>query len=120
MPLVLLIPLLPLALVLLYGFVLFDRLLRAEYETRRQTWEADGRPRGFFWHPVENSPFDLLGQLARVRLSLVWLFRTPAWITESPSHRVSLRRHRVAVLVWNVGVLVWMAFFIAYISKNVW
>jgi len=47
----LLIPLLPLVLVLLYGFVLFDRLLRPEYETHRQSWEADGRPSGFFWRP---------------------------------------------------------------------
>jgi len=114
MPVALFIPLVPLVAVLLYAFVLFDRLLRAEYEDQRQIWEADGRPRGYFWRPAECSAFDFLGQFARVRLSIAWLFRTPSWIAESGPYKVSLRRHRVAVLVWNVGVLVWFVFFLRF------
>jgi hypothetical protein len=114
MPVTLFLPLFPLVMVLLYGFVLFDRLLRAEYEGHRQIWEADGRPRGFFWRPAESSSFDILSQVARLRLNFAWLFRTPSWIAESPLYKVSLRKHRLAVLIWNVGVLVWFVFFLRY------
>ena len=31
-----------------YSFLMFDRLVKAEYEINRSAWEADGRPRGSF------------------------------------------------------------------------
>ena len=99
-----------LVIVLLYAFVLFDRLIRAEYEQHRQFWEADGRPAGFFWRAAECS--FMTSQFAKTRLTLVWLFRTPAWIAGSPVLRTRLRQHRWAVLVWNVGILIWFVFFL--------
>jgi hypothetical protein len=107
MPAALLIPLVPLVAVLLYAFVLFDRLLRAEYELHRAVWEADGKPAGFFWRPAECGWFNLLSHLARLRLTMSWLFRTPLWVAESPALKACLIRHRLAVLIWNVGVLIW-------------
>jgi hypothetical protein len=41
--------------VLLYSFIMFDRLVKAEYAMNRIAWEADGKPRGFFWNAPECS-----------------------------------------------------------------
>jgi hypothetical protein len=40
---------------LLSCFVAFDRLVRLEYASHCRAWEADGKPRGFFWCPVEST-----------------------------------------------------------------
>jgi len=110
MPFLIAILLVPLIGVLLYAFVLFDRLLRAEYEQHRPAWEIDGRPAGFFWRAQECD--FLFSKLAKMRLTLVWLFRTPAWVASSPDLVAMLRRHRIAVLIWNVGVLIWFVLFL--------
>jgi hypothetical protein len=102
--------LVPLIAVLLYSFVLFDRLVRVEHEQHRALWEADGRPCGFFWHPKEASR--LGSGLACTRLSLIWLFRSPSWISESPNMTATWHRLRFTVLVWNVGVVAWFALFL--------
>jgi hypothetical protein len=113
-----LLPLLTLVVVLIYGFVAFDRLLRAEYEQHRPTWETDGRPAGYFWRAQECG--FITSHLARIRLSTVWLFCTPAWIASSPALLTKLRRLRFAVLIWNVGVLVWFGIFygVVYVLHN--
>src|SRR4051812_39784312 len=110
MPPALFLPLIPLIGVLLYAFILFDRLLRTEYQEFRNAWNADGRPVGFFWRAPECDRFT--SNLARVRLSLAWLFRTPSWISASPALSTQLRRHRWAVFIWNVGLLIWFVFFL--------
>jgi hypothetical protein len=89
--------------VLLYAFAMFDHLVRAEYEQERQAWEADGRPRGFFWSAPECTW--ARSAWARSRLSFVWLFETPPWAATSAACRGQLRRLRICVLVWNVTVL---------------
>jgi hypothetical protein len=94
--------------VLLYAFLLFDRLVRAEYEQHRPMWEADGRPAGFFWSAKECG---YLSHYTRIRLSFAWLFRTPAWVANAPPMVATLRRLRFAVLAWNVGFLSWFASF---------
>ena len=104
--------LVPLIAVLFYSFVLFDRLLRTEYEQYRPAWEADGSASGFFWRARECRLFR--SDLARLRLSLSWLFRTPAWVTNSSSGSATLRRLRLGVLVWNVGILL---VFIAFVAS---
>ena len=53
MPFITAIILIPLIAVLFYAFVMFDRLLRAEYQQHRPVWETDGRPAGFFWRAEE-------------------------------------------------------------------
>lgn len=98
-------PLVPLVLLmalpaLVYSFLMFDRLVRAEYEHDRAAWEADGKPRGFFWHAPEctwpRSPWSVH------RLSVLWLFTTPEWTAKAPDSRIALRRLRVAVGVWCI------------------
>src|SRR5436190_21584352 len=110
MPFLTAIILIPLIALLFYAFVMFDRLLRAEYQQHRPVWETDGRPVGFFWRAQESGL--LTGHIARARLTFAWLFRTPAWIAGSPALVTMLRRLRFAVLIWNVGVLVWFAIFL--------
>src|SRR5579859_7821139 len=99
---IILISFITLMTVLQYAFVLFDRLLRAEHDSHRAAWEIDGRPTGFFWRPSELAWFDVGSRMARMRLTLVWLFRTPPWVTQSPALARLLRRHRLAVLCWNI------------------
>ena len=86
--------------VLVYSFVTFDRLVRTHYEFHREAWMADGKPRGFFWRAPECDWF--ASSLALHRLSLTWLFSTPAWVAESPTYRALMKRLRMSVLVWNV------------------
>ena len=88
---------------LLYSFAMFDRLVRAEYKQDRQAWEADGRPRGFFWRAPECTWFR--SAWAINRLSFVWLFKTPPWAASSVTCRALLRRWRICVLAWNALVL---------------
>jgi hypothetical protein len=99
--------LLTLVVVLLYGFVAFDRLVRAEYLQFRSDWERDGRPAGFFWRASE---CDFISSgLAKLTLSFAWLFRTPRWIAGSPELLAHLRRQRFAILIWNFGILILVA-----------
>jgi hypothetical protein len=114
MPYLIAILLAPLVIVLLYGFALFDRLLRAEYEQHRPVWEKNGKPAGFFWHARECSV--ITSHLARIRLSFAWLFWTPLWITDSPLLVTMLRRYRFAVLVWNIGIVAWFVIFLGVLT----
>jgi hypothetical protein len=110
MPFLLVVLLLPLIAVLFYAFVCFDRLVRAQYAQHRSSWEADGRPAGFFWRTKECT---FLGSnMARIRLSFAWLFRTPAWVLGSSELLRTLTRHRIAALVWNAGLLIWFVVFL--------
>jgi hypothetical protein len=95
---------------LLYSFVLFDRLVREEYREHRQLWDADGRPRGFFWRAPECSDFG--SSMAMNRLNLVWLFRTPAWIEHSAPYKAWLNQMRVCVAVWNINIVFFLAVFL--------
>lgn len=103
--------LLPLVAVLIYAFVMFDRLLRAEYRQHRVAWVNDGRPAGFFWRAEECS--FVSSHIARARLAFAWLFSTPTWAAGSAPLLGILRRLRLAVLIWNVGFLAWFAIFAA-------
>lgn len=88
---------------LLYSFVMFDRLVKTEYETHRAAWESDGKPYGFFWRAPECTYFP--SGWARNRLSFAWLFTTPLWALDSPRCRLWLSRLRICVLAWNVLIV---------------
>ena len=93
----------PAAFALLYSFAILDRLVRTEYAQDRSAWEADGRPHGFFWRAPECTWFR--SAWATNRVSIVWLFKTPAWAASSATYRGWLKRLRICVLFWNVAVL---------------
>jgi len=97
--------------ILIYSFVLLDRLIQAEYESHKAAWEADGKPMGFFFFPPGQNWLDKFrGGWARNRISFVWLFKTPSWVSASIEYRVWLRRFRICVLVWNLWFLLVVAF----------
>ena len=50
---------------LIWQFVVFDRLVRLEYEKFRAAWEHDGCPPGFFWSPPR-SDRDTAPTLSRI------------------------------------------------------
>src|SRR6185437_8556006 len=88
---------------LIYSFVMFDRLVRAEYELYRAAWESDGKPYGYFWKAPECTYFK--SGWARNRLSFVWLFATPARALEIALSQVWLTRMRFCVLGWNIMIV---------------
>ena len=90
------------AVALVYSFVTFDRLVRAQYERHREAWIEDGRPRGFFWRAPECTSF--ASSVALHRLTLTLLFSTPAWVADSTAYRTLLKRLRVSVLLWNAFI----------------
>ena len=88
---------------LLACFMAFDRLVRFEYASHRSAWESDGRPRGFFWSPVEAATFR--SYFAQQRLSFTWLFSTPHWMRQDPTALRLLKWLRGLVLAWNVAII---------------
>ncbi len=95
--------------VLLYGFWMFDQLVRLEYTDYRTQWEEDGGPHGFFWVPREAkggaSSIKVNSSFARQRCNFVWLFKTPLWMAQDERALSLLSRFRVMVAVWNIGCL---------------
>ena len=76
----------------LAAFVMFDRLVRLEYQSFRKDWEKDGQPHGFFWVPPEVKRLggwavSLSSGFASKRCSYVWLFSTPDWVRKSEKAR---------------------------------
>jgi hypothetical protein len=98
--------------VLFYTFSSFDHLVRAEYESDRKAWEADGRPRGFFWEMPECTWFR--SGWAGNRLGFIWLFTTPAWVANSETYRTWLKRFRIGTWAWNIFMLVFMFILIVF------
>lgn len=88
--------------VLLAAFICLDRLIRAAYQTHHETWLADGRP--YFMGAPER--LGMLSQFAWMRVSWVWLFRSPSWIQSSPECSRRLRWLRRCVIAWNVAVVI--------------
>ena len=98
---------------LIYSFFLLESLIKAEHDLDKVAWEADGKPRGFFWSSPECTW--LGSSLAFKRVSFAWLFKTPAWAAKSVSCCAQLKHLRIAVLIWNIGIA---ACFIHYFSQR--
>lgn len=104
-------PLLPLLMfatmpVLIYTFVLYDRLVRTEYEHHRKAWLDDGEPAGMLWSPSDWQ--HSCSWIARSRVMILWLFKTPPWVAESDS-RALLSRYRIFYGVAFVMILLFIA-----------
>ena len=99
---------------LLYGFVMFDRLVKLQYAKHRSDWYFDGCPVGFFCRPPETTW--KAGARARERLSLILLFMTPSWARECEDAGHLLHHMRVAVAGWNFTIIV-LVFSSGFISR---
>jgi hypothetical protein len=90
-----------------YAFIIFDRLVRSEYEHHPGQWMSDGEPRGIFWRP--EGCVHRRNWRALRRVSWLWLFRTPAWVAESPESMKTLTRYRVSNCVLFGVFLIFLA-----------
>jgi hypothetical protein len=110
------------ASVLLAAFLLFDRLVRLEYQSYRRNWEADGQPHGFFWVPPEVKRLggwavSFRSDFASKRCSYVWLFSTPDWVRRDEKAKQLLNWLRVLVVVWNASILFSAVFAFSHLLK---
>jgi hypothetical protein len=92
------------AAVVLYYMRLFDCLVRWEYQHHREKWERDGKPDGFFWRGKECVP--LSSGIAKKRLDVLWLFKTPDWAAQTPQCRRWLLQKRIISITITFVVLV--------------
>jgi hypothetical protein len=80
-----------------YMMWLFDQLVRWEHDYHHEEWERDGRPYGFFWK--SSSCTFWKSDMAKQRLMLVWLFKTPLWAAGKPKCRRWLYQFRAGNLL---------------------
>jgi hypothetical protein len=85
-----------------YQMILFDRLVKWEYEHHREQWERDGRPVGYFWKADECGFWS--GDNAKKRVEFLWIFRTPRWISESPVCQRWLVKRRAIFIMCCMAV----------------
>ena len=107
--------------VLVAALLIFDRLVRLEYQSYRRNWEADGKPHGFFWVPPEVKRWggwaiSLRSDFAFNRCSFVWLFSTPDWVRGDEEAKQLLTWLRILVLVWNLSILLSALFVFSLIN----
>ncbi len=85
---------------------LFDAVVSREYRYARESWEKDGKPRGFRWRAPEHGYF-VGGTFSRMRAMNRWFYRDPEWAEASV--RKLLRAYRAVSLVQLVVLLSWLA-----------
>lgn len=98
------------ALLIIGGFLTYDKLLRLQYEEHREAWEQDGRPSGAFWRPKE--PRGLRSWLAFQRTYFKWTWKTPEWARDDAKALRLLRRWRIIQLG---GLATWLVFAVAFV-----
>ena len=97
--------------VLLAGFVaLFtvDRLVRLQYASHRQAWEADGKPNGMLFRPPESE--GMRSSWALQRCMFVWSFKTPEWIRQDRRALRLVFLMRVSLLIFDGGVVAYLLY----------
>jgi hypothetical protein len=87
---------------LLIVFVLYERLVKRQYQVAREVWEADGRPPGFGWAPPGTS---VMRSWTRGKVMGRWIQSTPPWIRQDPTALALQRRMRLA---WLIGIVAWL------------
>jgi hypothetical protein len=97
-----------LGVILIFGFVTFDQLVRLQYAAHYQAWIEDHQPDGFLWRPPGRSWFYRMNYSGSLCF-LLWLFVTPQWVKQDDTAERHLRQLRICILVWNIGfVLIWL------------
>lgn len=90
----------------LYALIIFDWLIKAEYEFFPEIWNSDGEPVGFFFWPVKAT---FRRGNAGKKMFMTWLFRSPEWIKQSKRYSFWIFQMRVAVFTLNaLGVANWV------------
>ncbi|HQU85695.1 MAG TPA: hypothetical protein PKY59_21345 [Pyrinomonadaceae bacterium] len=68
---------------LLSGFILFDRIVKFQFENYWDEWEKIGKPSGFFLS-IGDSTF-LTSSLSRNIRIISWTFASDEWMKKEPS-----------------------------------
>ena len=86
------------------NFVVYERLVKRQYEVARDAWEEDGRPPGFVWAPSGTSvKLSWSRNVAYFR----WLFVTPQWIRQD-MRATSLQRQFRGIAVAELALMLWI------------
>lgn len=89
-------------------FLIFDLVLRSEYEHHRENWVKDGMPHGFFFRPSESAGF--FNSWIAMQSNLLLLgFRTPNWIPSDSYLRKLLWLFRSLQII---GLAAWVGFLV--------
>jgi hypothetical protein len=83
-------------------FVVYERLVKRQYEIAREAWRADGGPPGFFWAPAGTS---VMRSWTRGSALMRWLWSSPSWLTldkQAQGLQLALR------VSGTIGVLAWV------------
>jgi len=95
------------AISLLSAFLMFDRIVKFQFENYRDEWEKSGKPNGVFTS-IGDSTF-LTSSLSRNIKLISWAFASDEWMKKEPSiiKKVWLMRSAVYVfwLVWIIVVV---------------
>ena len=88
----------------------FSKLLRIEYETDRDAWLADGKPKSSSWWAPDEDSFQnaIAGQILSIKLC----YKTPVWVKQNESARVYLRQVRITIAIWSILAFTLFLFYI--------
>jgi hypothetical protein len=92
-------------------FVVYERLVKRQYEIARDAWEADGRPPGVFWAPAGTS---VMRSWTRGGALTRWLWSSPSWVTADKKARELQRALRIA---GAVGLLAWLWLAVVFFAQ---
>jgi hypothetical protein len=89
----------------LASFVIFDLVVRTQFENYRDSWNKDGKPHGFLFRPAGSSWISMQAQY------LLLIFRNPEWMVND------LKLKRISTVfrtLYLVGLISWG--FLVYFS----
>ena len=89
---------------IIYGFVLIDKLIRHLYEVFNDEWCKLGKPSGLMYFPPHSKNFKSM--LSLQKNIFIWIFKTPAWIKNDTIALSLLKKIRWIVAVVNIAILI--------------
>jgi hypothetical protein len=96
----------------LVTFVCYERLLKRQYATAREVWEADDRPPGFLWAAEGTS---VMRSWTRSCAYFRWLASTPTWIQADAEAQRAQRGLRAA---WLFALAACLGLVLIAVSKT--
>src|SRR5260221_9709761 len=90
--------LISLFLIWVASYVSVSWLIKIEYDSHRDSWEADGQPSDYFgyvsskWAP-------------RMFVSAAWVFSTPDWMERDQKALKLVAAYRLTFVLWILGLI---------------
>ena len=103
--------------IVIYGFVMIDKLIKHIYKEHHESWIHIGKPRGMFYTPPNT---DSLKSMMSMQLNIfVWTFKTPLWMKDDNVLLNYLRKFRLSIGIANIAMLGLFILIIVTISQTV-